>query len=222
MRWCGPLQALAEIQVQAMLSATDQINRLLDQLSTEVTVAIGRIAAAWVYLETEFDLALACLLTDPRTKGLHDDYILLPFKSRLAIVRAAGKLVYTQSVFVEFERVLSKVANAHGKRDPIIHGRFIAEGAGSCTVENHRHTGKGGDPFKITYQTYSAKQLTAISNTIVDAAGTFVAFNRQNLRGRPAAWLDIRRRPSGQLVQTLPPSIQTNSKLKKRPHPTRT
>ena len=52
-------------------SATDQINGLLDQLSIEVTAAIGRIAAAWVYLETEFDLALECLLVHRNTEGLY-------------------------------------------------------------------------------------------------------------------------------------------------------
>jgi hypothetical protein len=166
-------------------SATDQINGLLDQLSIEVTAAIGRIAAAWVYLETEFDLALECLLVHRNTEGLHDDYILIPFKSRLAVLRAAGKLVYPQPVFSEFERVLSKVANAYGKRNPVIHGRFTGIGGGSCSVETHRHTSKGGGPFRVTTRTYSIKQLAAISSEVVDAAGTFVAFNRKHLPGGP-------------------------------------
>jgi hypothetical protein len=174
-------------------SATDQINGLLDQLSIEVTAAIGRIAAAWVYLETEFDLALECLLVHRNTEGLQDDYILIPFKSRLAVLRAAGKLVYPQPVFSEFEQVLSKVANAYGKRNPVIHGRFTGIGGGSCSVETHRHTSKGGGPFRVTTRTYSIKQLAAISSEVVDAAGTFVAFNRKHLPGRPASVLDLRR-----------------------------
>jgi hypothetical protein len=96
-------------------------------------------------------------------------------------------------VFSEFERVLSKVANAYGKRNPVIHGRFTGIGGGSCSVETHRHTSKGGGPFRVTTRTYSIKQLAAISSEVVDAAGTFVAFNRKHLSRRPASVLDLRR-----------------------------
>ena len=170
--------------------AANQITEALDQLSNECTACIGRITAAWVYLETELDNTIQCLLTMPETDGLHDDCLLLPFKSRLALVRAAGKLFYTQMVFDLFEQVLGKVANAYGQRNPIVHGRFVAtEQDGSYSVENHRQVRKDG-AFKVIERTYSLKQLAAISSTVVDAAGALVDFNREHLPGRPASWLD--------------------------------
>ena len=66
---------------------------IFNKLPRRALTELGRIAAAWAYLETEFDLALECLLVDPRCKELHDDYIILPFKTRLALMRSAASRI---------------------------------------------------------------------------------------------------------------------------------
>jgi hypothetical protein len=159
-------------------TATSEILQLLADLPLDTLAAVGRIMALWAHLECEFDLAIKCLLTNRKAEGLHDDHLALPFVRRLEILRAAGRRVYDPRVFAEFERVLGAVANAHGKRALIVHGRIVPGGEGRIDVEEHRHTGRDGS-WRVTTRAYTLKRLIGIGNDIAKAAGRFVAFNRR-------------------------------------------
>lgn len=172
--------------------ATAEILQLLGDLPRDTLAAVGRITAIWAHLECEFDVAIKCLLSNRKADGLHY-HLALPFNRRLEILRTAGRRVYNPPVFAEFERVLSAVANAHGKRSPIVHGRIVPSGDGRIDIEEHHHRSKDGS-WRVTTTTYTLKRLIGIGNDVARAAGLFVAFNRRYLPGLPATWLD-RSRP---------------------------
>ena len=194
--------------------ATASVIVLLNKLPRSALTEIGMVAAAWAYLETEFDFALECLLSNRKAKGLHDDYIIVPFKTRLVLIREAAMRVYDPPTFKEFERVLGKVANAHGHRDPIIHGRFIPYSSRRFVVENHRHTGSSGI-FRVRQNWSNTDKLREAARKINEATGTLVAFNRQHLPGSPPSWLDMPRPPYGKPAPRHPHGRPSGSRRRK-------
>jgi hypothetical protein len=49
--------------------ATASVIALLNKLPRRALTEIGMVAAAWAYLETEFDLALECLLSNRKPRA---------------------------------------------------------------------------------------------------------------------------------------------------------
>ena len=199
-------------------STKSELTQLLDALPPDAMTAVGRIAAMSAYLETEFDLALECLLRHPKAEGLHDEPLLMPFTQRLGLIREVGKRVYPAAVYTKFDQVLDRVASAHGARNSIVHGRLRNNGDGRIVVELHRHVGKGG-LFRVSARAVRPERLVAISDQIADTTARLIAFNRAHLPGRPASWLDIRRQPLQKPARTLPEYMQDRSSKKKPKRP---
>jgi hypothetical protein len=170
------------------------IDQLLNRLPQRALRELGLVSAAWVYLETEMDLAIQCLLVHPKAKGVHNGALILPFSRRLALLRQLGKKVYGKDLFKQFERVLGKVANAHGKRGPFIHGRLIPYTSRLFVVQSHRHTNSGG-MFRVSEKWSNVEKIRAASEQISDTAAYLIAFNRKHLPGSSASWLDLPRPP---------------------------
>ena len=197
--------------------ARDTINELLSKLPKQAFSELGRISAAWVYLEIEVDLAIQCLLTHPKCKGIHEDALIIPFKRRLALLRKLGQRVYLAPVFRQFDSVLGKLANAHGKRAPFIHGRLLPYSRLRFVVENHRHTENDGT-FRVHQNWTNVSKMSDAVAVILSAAAHFIAFNRKYLPGSPPSWLDIPKPPYGKPAPSHP-HARTSSPKRRNPPP---
>jgi hypothetical protein len=190
-------------------AARVDVDDLLNRLPPRALRELGLVSAAWVYLETEMDLAIQCLLVHPKAEGVHTDALILPFNRRLTLCRQLGKKVYGADLFKQFDRVLGKVANAHGKRDPFMHGRLIPYTNRRFVIQNHRHTDSCG-VFRVKENWTNADKIRAASEQISDAAAHLIAFNRKHLPGSPASWLDMPRPHTRSLPRATPttPALQ--------------
>lgn len=170
-------------------------------LPESVLTHLGRVAAFWGYLETDFNLTLARLVL---AAGLESDkYLRTPFNSRMALAHKASKAVHTDNQQVQFGRVLGKIANASGKRDILMHGRIEVCGDQlSIYVESHNHNSRNGE-WSIKREKYSPRRLAGASTTIINAANALVDFNRQTEASLPATWLDTYWRKDRLVIRPL-------------------
>ena len=158
-------------------------------LPTSILTALGRVAAHWGFLETEFDVMVAALVVHPDFE--QERYLQIPFKSRLSLARRAAAKIHQPEQAKELGRVLDRIANARGKRDPLMHGRIeVAGDRQSIYVENHYHTNRDGS-WRVRRKPYSVRKIDGAAQTILNAANALVAFNRKHGLSLPATWLDV-------------------------------
>src|SRR5262249_35563044 len=192
----------------------DELTKLSDRLPPETMAGIGKVTATWALLEAEFDLALQCLLAHRKASGLHDDPLLITFAKRLGLIRQAAKRVYPSPIFIEFNRLLGKIASVHDARDSIVHARLVPLDDRRFTAELHRHWSRG--QWTVSVRVLRFERLAKIADQIADTAARLISFNRRHLPGRPASWLDIRPPSLGKPARTLPESMQDHPERRRQ------